>query len=304
MSGTSLRAALTRRPYADPMWRRVVAKRLHSRRSRLIAAATVLVLVVAGLLVGIAASGDNIRLSSRFVTGTPEGSTKVELDTTLYVPQTHAGAGGAAEPGLRRRQDGSLDSTARTLAEHGYVVLAYTARGFGSSGGLIHFASPNYEVHDGALLIDYLAGLNEVARKDGKPQIAMAGSSYGGGAVAAHRRRRPAGQGGRRRHHLERPFARAVPELGATTPGCSRSCGPGCCSATRSARRRASARCSATGPPTAKRRIASAAATSPPTCVPAYQASAATGAPNAAMRALMRRPARRRCSTASTRRPC
>jgi len=31
-----------------------------------------------------------------------------------------------------------LDSEARSLAEHGFVVLAYTARGFGRSGGLIH----------------------------------------------------------------------------------------------------------------------------------------------------------------------
>ena len=29
---------------------------------------------------------------------------------------------------------------------HGYVVLAYSARGFGRSGGLIHLDAPDFEV--------------------------------------------------------------------------------------------------------------------------------------------------------------
>src|SRR6478735_5965688 len=154
------------------MWRGVVGKRLHSRRSRLVAVATVLVLVVAGLLVWVASSGDGVRVSSRFVTGTPEGSTKVDLDTSLYLPQNTPAPAVLLSQGFGGSKR-SLDSTARTLAEHGYVVLTYSARGFGNSGGLIHFAAPDYEVHDGKLLVDYLAGLDQVARKDGTPQIAV-----------------------------------------------------------------------------------------------------------------------------------
>jgi ABC-2 type transport system ATP-binding protein len=75
----------------------------------------------------------------------------------------------------------SLDSEARTFADSGYVALTYSARGFGKSGGSIHLAAPNYEVHDGTLLIDYLAGLKDVKHVGGKPQIATAGGSYGGG---------------------------------------------------------------------------------------------------------------------------
>jgi ABC-2 type transport system ATP-binding protein len=74
-----------------------------------------------------------------------------------------------------------LDSEARSLAEHGYVVLAYTARGFGRSGGLIHLDAPSYEVADASKLISYLATLPQV-RKDapGDPRVGVAGSSYGG----------------------------------------------------------------------------------------------------------------------------
>jgi ABC-2 type transport system ATP-binding protein len=70
---------------------------------------------------------------------------------------------------------------ARTLAEDGFVVLTYSARGFGRSGGDIHFVSPQYEVKDGSRLLDYLAGLPQVKKVAGRPQLATAGGSYGGG---------------------------------------------------------------------------------------------------------------------------
>jgi ABC-2 type transport system ATP-binding protein len=173
------------------MWPAALGERLKSRRSRVIAALVVLVVLLAGVLVWVASSGDGVRVSSRFVSGTPEGSSKVDLDTSLYVPDSTPAPAVLLSQGFGGSKR-SLDSTARTIAEHGYVVLTYSARGFGASGGLIHFAAPNYEIRDGRLLIDYLAGRKEVARKDGKPQIATAGSSYGGAlslliAAADHR---------------------------------------------------------------------------------------------------------------------
>ncbi|HEY5248636.1 MAG TPA: alpha/beta fold hydrolase, partial [Dermatophilaceae bacterium] len=75
-----------------------------------------------------------------------------------------------------------LDSEARSLAEHGYVVLAYSARGFGRSGGLIHLDAPSYEVADASRLISHLATLPQVLKDSrGDPRVGVAGSSYGGG---------------------------------------------------------------------------------------------------------------------------
>jgi ABC-2 type transport system ATP-binding protein len=75
-----------------------------------------------------------------------------------------------------------LTSEATTLARHGYVVLAYTARGFGHSGGLVHLDAPAYEVADASKLVSYLATLPAVIKDaPGNPRVAVAGSSYGGG---------------------------------------------------------------------------------------------------------------------------
>ena len=51
-----------------------------------------------------------------------------------------------------------LMERARELAGQGYVTLAYTARGFGASGGRIHLDDPDYEIADASRLLDTLAG--------------------------------------------------------------------------------------------------------------------------------------------------
>ncbi len=55
-----------------------------------------------------------------------------------------------------------MDAEARRIAARGYVVLTWTARGFGRSGGLIHLDSPDYEVADASRLVDMLATRPEV----------------------------------------------------------------------------------------------------------------------------------------------
>jgi ABC-2 type transport system ATP-binding protein len=155
-----------------------VRERLRSRKVQL-AIAVVLLLALGGIFVAISVTSSDVRVSSRFIAGTPENGKPVQLDTSLYLPETTPAPAILLTHGFGGDKR-SLDSKARSLAGHGYVVLTYTARGFGQSGGLIHFAAPKYEVHDGRLLIDYLAGLKQVERVDGKPQIATAGGSYGG----------------------------------------------------------------------------------------------------------------------------
>lgn len=110
----------------------------------------------------------------------PDG-TEVTLDATIVSPlgtEQHPavvlahGFGGSKADLLER---------ARELAAHGYVALAYTARGFGASGGRIHLDDPDYEIADGTAMVDLLAGRPEVQRDaDGDPRVGVAGGSYGG----------------------------------------------------------------------------------------------------------------------------
>ncbi len=158
------------------MRRAAVVERLRARRVYLPLLA-VAVLVAALVAVGVGNSGAGYRTVSRFVAGTPEpGGTPVQLDTTLYLPDT----GGRHPAVLLAHGFGgskaSVAGQAKILAEHGYVALAYTARGFGASGGLIHFDAPRYEVADARLMLDYLVGRPEVD----PARLAAAGGSYGG----------------------------------------------------------------------------------------------------------------------------
>jgi ABC-2 type transport system ATP-binding protein len=146
-------------------------------------AAVVAVLVVAAgaAAAAVSRSTSSVDTSSRFVEGTPEAGDPVGLDVTVYLPSKTPAPAILLAHGLGgTKQD--LSSEARSLAEHGYVVLAYTARGFGRSGGLIHLDSPSYEVADAGRLVSYLATLPQVIKDaPGDPRVGVAGASYGGG---------------------------------------------------------------------------------------------------------------------------
>jgi ABC-2 type transport system ATP-binding protein len=145
------------------------------------AAAAALVLGAGGVIVAVASATAAIGTKSLFVAGTPEAGVPVGLDATVYFPaKTPAPAILLAHGFGGSKTD--LSSEARSLAQHGYVVLAYTARGFGQSGGLIHLDAPSYEVADASKLISYLATLPQVVKDArGDPRVGVAGSSYGGG---------------------------------------------------------------------------------------------------------------------------
>jgi ABC-2 type transport system ATP-binding protein len=106
----------------------------------------------------------------------------VELDARFYLPADRDGKvpavllahgfGGSKE---------SVRSDAESLAERGYAVLAWTARGFGRSTGQIHLDSPDHEVKDAQRLLDWLAARPEVTTDGpGDPKVAAVGGSYGG----------------------------------------------------------------------------------------------------------------------------
>jgi ABC-2 type transport system ATP-binding protein len=105
----------------------------------------------------------------------------VQLDTTLYLPTTTPAPAILLAHGFGGDKT-DLDTQARDLARAGYVVLTYSARGFGKSGGLVHLDAPAFEVADGSKLVDYLAAQESVREdSDGDPRVGVAGSSYGGG---------------------------------------------------------------------------------------------------------------------------
>ena len=136
------------------------------------------------LVTGVPAESTSPRVSTtdQFVDVGPEADgTPVRLDTRLYVPDGDQplpavllahGFGGSKE---------SVDEEAREYAADGHVVLTFTARGFGRSGGRIHLNSPDHEIRDGAALLDLLAARDEV-KQDGAedPRVAVVGGSYGG----------------------------------------------------------------------------------------------------------------------------
>ncbi len=146
------------------------------------AAAAVVLLVAAGAIIAaVVSSSPAIGARSQLVEGTPEAGSAVGLDTTVYLPATTPAPAVLLAHGFGGSKT-ELDAEARSLAQHGYVVLAYSARGFGRSGGLIHLDAPSYEVADASKLISYLATLPRVIKDaPGDPRVGVAGSSYGGG---------------------------------------------------------------------------------------------------------------------------
>ncbi|QES46827.1 ABC transporter ATP-binding protein [Streptomyces venezuelae] len=115
------------------------------------------------------------------------------IDTSYYVAPT-----GARRPAvlLGHGFGGSKDDVraqAERLARDGYAVLAWSARGFGGSGGKIGLNDPAFEVKDVSGLIDWLAKRPEVRLDaDGDPRVGIAGASYGGAVsllAAGHDRR-------------------------------------------------------------------------------------------------------------------
>ncbi|MGM0619148.1 MAG: ATP-binding cassette domain-containing protein, partial [Actinomycetota bacterium] len=112
---------------------------------------------------------------------------EVALDAALYLPP-----GASAEDPRPAVLLGhgflsdrtAVDGPARSLADAGYVVLTWSSRGFGASGGDVAIAAPGREIADVAALVDLLAARPEV-RNDAAddPRVAIAGSSYGGGTA-------------------------------------------------------------------------------------------------------------------------
>nr|MDT0660243.1 alpha/beta fold hydrolase [Micromonospora sp. DSM 115978] len=114
----------------------------------------------------------------------PAGDQTVDLDTRFYLPERASAQRPVPAVLLAHGFGGTKESVtedAEELADLGYAVLTYTARGFGRSGGQIHLDHPDYEVRDAQRLLDWLADQPQV-RTDaaGDPRVGVVGGSYGG----------------------------------------------------------------------------------------------------------------------------
>jgi ABC-2 type transport system ATP-binding protein len=110
----------------------------------------------------------------------PGAAGTVSLDTSLYLPAVTPAPAVLVAHGFGGSK-ASVDTDARDLAARGFVVLTWSARGFGTSGGQIALDSPDYEVADASRLVDWLAKRPEVTQDGpGDPRVGVTGGSYGG----------------------------------------------------------------------------------------------------------------------------
>lgn len=114
------------------------------------------------------------------VAAEPDGS-PVTLDVSIY-PSSKAGRQPVVllAHGFGGSKD-SVQSQAEDLQARGYVVVAWTARGFGASGGRIHLNDPELEIADARALLDLAATRDDVLLDGvGDPRAGVMGASYGG----------------------------------------------------------------------------------------------------------------------------
>ena len=104
----------------------------------------------------------------------------VGLDVNLYLPETLPAPAIVLAHGFGGSKE-SVANQASELRDSGYVVLAYTARGFGNSSGSISMNTTEFEIADAAKIIDFLATKTEVIQDaPNDPLVGFAGASYGG----------------------------------------------------------------------------------------------------------------------------
>jgi ABC-2 type transport system ATP-binding protein len=144
----------------------------------------VVVLAAVGvvLLTGRGSQASPVRTQSLFipVVDGPAHDQHVRLDANVYLPAGTPAPAVLISPGFGGTKS-SVDGQARELAQQGFVVLAYTPRGFGASTGLIGLNSPDYEVADAKQLVDWLAARPDVTKDGpGDPRVGVTGGSYGG----------------------------------------------------------------------------------------------------------------------------
>lgn len=161
----------------------MIRRVLPNRAARWVALAAAIALVLAvAVLLGNGNDDDGVaaRTGTVDVPAGPNQPGTISLDIGFYLPEVTPAPAVLLAHGFGGSRL-SVDAEAQRLVAEGFAVLAYSARGFGASEGLISLDSLDYEVADARALIDWLAEQPEV-RLDGSgdPRVGVFGASYGG----------------------------------------------------------------------------------------------------------------------------
>lgn len=109
----------------------------------------------------------------------PDG-TPVRLDVSVWPQSSGKHPVVLLAHGFGGTKD-SVASEASDLHDRGYVVITWSARGHGASGGRIHLDDPAYEIADARALLDLAAKRSDVELDaPGDPRAGVMGASYGG----------------------------------------------------------------------------------------------------------------------------
>ncbi|MCU1474055.1 alpha/beta fold hydrolase [Amnibacterium sp.] len=158
-------------------------RRGRSRVAHGVLAATLVVLAVLATVLGAAtpaaAAQPPVRSFFVPVADSPGSASRIRLDVDLYTPAATPAPAVLLAHGFGQDKT-ALAPEARRLQREGFVVLAYSARGFGRSGGRIGLDSLDGEVPDARALVDVLARTPSVRRVGLDPVVGVVGGSYGG----------------------------------------------------------------------------------------------------------------------------
>ncbi|MEV6620529.1 alpha/beta fold hydrolase [Amycolatopsis sp. NPDC051106] len=155
-----------------------------TRGARLTALAAVVVVLAAGAVFWITRPGAPPPVPTQDalidMPAAPGSAEQVKIDTTTYLPATVPAPAVLLAHGFGGDKNSVADD-ARELARKGFVVMTWSARGFGKSTGKIGLNDPDGEVADASRLIDRLVAQHQVTTgPDGDPKVAVTGASYGG----------------------------------------------------------------------------------------------------------------------------
>ncbi len=104
----------------------------------------------------------------------------ISIDTNQYLPKKLPAPAILIAHGFGGSKE-SVESEAKFFASKGFVVMTWSARGFGESTGQIEMNSIDSEVADTRALITHLAkSKNVILDAEGDPRVGIMGSSYGG----------------------------------------------------------------------------------------------------------------------------
>ena len=107
----------------------------------------------------------------------------VLIDTSLFLPEVMPAPAILLAHGFGSSKE-AVKESAQYYRDNGYVVLTWTARGFGKSSGQISMNAAQGEIADIKELISYLVTRKEIKKESSaNPIVGIVGASYGGAAA-------------------------------------------------------------------------------------------------------------------------